>query len=143
MIVLDTDHITELQYPNSVRGSRLLKRSAVVEDGDPATTIVSFEEQMRGWLASINKQAAGMNQIEAYASLAEVVQFYAGWTILRFDRSAAEQFHRLRSEKIRIKTMDLKIAAIALAHSATLLSANLRDFRQVPGLVVEDWLATE
>jgi predicted nucleic acid-binding protein len=38
-------------------------------------------------------------------------------------------------------TIDLKIAAIVLRHSATLLSANLRDFRQVPGLSVEDWLA--
>jgi tRNA(fMet)-specific endonuclease VapC len=42
-----------------------------------------------------------------------------------------------------IGSMDLKIASIALAHSATLLSANLRDFRQVPNLSVEDWLVEE
>jgi tRNA(fMet)-specific endonuclease VapC len=42
-----------------------------------------------------------------------------------------------------IGTMDLKIASIALAHSATLLSANLRDFRQVPNLSVEDWLVED
>jgi tRNA(fMet)-specific endonuclease VapC len=35
--------------------------------------------------------------------------------------------------------MDLKIAAIALAHKATLLSRNLRDFSRVPDLKVEDW----
>jgi tRNA(fMet)-specific endonuclease VapC len=34
----------------------------------------------------------------------------------------------------------LKIAAIAIANDALLLSANLRDFEQVPGLRVEDWL---
>jgi predicted nucleic acid-binding protein len=39
------------------------------------------------------------------------------------------------------KTMDLKIAAITLTHSATLLSANLRDFHHVPDFSVEDWLA--
>lgn len=39
----------------------------------------------------------------------------------------------------RIGTMDLKIAAIALANDATLLSRNLRDFGKVPGLRVEDW----
>jgi predicted nucleic acid-binding protein len=38
--------------------------------------------------------------------------------------------------------MDLKIAAIAFMHSATLLSGNLRDFQQVAGLHVEDWLRT-
>ena len=37
--------------------------------------------------------------------------------------------------------MDLKIAAIVLARQATFLSANLRDFRQVPNLYVEDWLS--
>ena len=36
--------------------------------------------------------------------------------------------------------MDLKIAAIALAHDALLLSANLRDFQAVPDLRVENWL---
>jgi len=41
---------------------------------------------------------------------------------------------------VRIGTMDLKIASIALDHEATLLSANLRDFEQIPGLHVEDWI---
>jgi tRNA(fMet)-specific endonuclease VapC len=36
--------------------------------------------------------------------------------------------------------MDLRIAAIALANDALLLSANQRDFGKVPRLRVEDWL---
>jgi tRNA(fMet)-specific endonuclease VapC len=36
--------------------------------------------------------------------------------------------------------MDLKIATIALVHDALLLSANLRDFQQVPDLRVADWI---
>jgi tRNA(fMet)-specific endonuclease VapC len=43
--------------------------------------------------------------------------------------------------KIRIGTMDLRIAAIALTHGATLLSRNLVDFKRVPELEVEDWTA--
>jgi len=37
--------------------------------------------------------------------------------------------------------MDLRIAATAMANDFTLLSRNLVDFRQVPGLRVEDWTA--
>lgn len=36
--------------------------------------------------------------------------------------------------------MDLKIAAICIAHDAMLLSRNLVDFEKVPGLRVENWL---
>ncbi len=143
MIVLDTDHISELQYPNSVRGARLLARLSAVEGRPLVTTIITFEEQMRGWLAEINKKPAGMNQIEAYTGLLEVELFFRDWPIFPFDQLAAERFHRLKSQKIHIGTMDVKIAAIVLRHGATLLSANLRDFRQVPGLSVEDWMSTE
>ena len=36
--------------------------------------------------------------------------------------------------------MDIKIASIAIANDALVLSANLRDFELVPGLRVENWL---
>jgi tRNA(fMet)-specific endonuclease VapC len=35
--------------------------------------------------------------------------------------------------------MDLKIASIATANDALLLSRNLNDFVQIPNLKVEDW----
>ena len=68
-------------------------------------------------------------------------RFFAGWRILPFDQAAADQFQSLRAGRVRIGTMDLKIASIVLVQNATLLSNNLRDFEQVPGLRVEDWLA--
>jgi tRNA(fMet)-specific endonuclease VapC len=56
-----------------------------------------------------------------------------------YDQREAVEFERLRQARIHIGTMDLKIAAIALANNATLLSRNLADFGKVPGLRVEDW----
>lgn len=60
--------------------------------------------------------------------------------IVLFDERAAEQFDNLRTSKIRLGAMDLKIAAIALVNQALLLSANRHHFKQVPGLRVENWL---
>ena len=53
----------------------------------------------------------------------------------------ASEFDRLRqSRKLKkIGRADLLIAAITLANRATLVSRNLKDFRQVPGLQVENW----
>jgi tRNA(fMet)-specific endonuclease VapC len=53
MIILDTDHISLLQHPDSTEGQRLVQRLAVSFDRDIVTTVVTVEEQMRGWLQVI------------------------------------------------------------------------------------------
>jgi tRNA(fMet)-specific endonuclease VapC len=78
--------------------------------------------------------------VSAYQELNVLVDYFACWNRLEFDERAAEKFDQLRGQKIRIGTMDLRIAAIALVHNATLLSANRKDFQQIPSLHVEDWL---
>jgi tRNA(fMet)-specific endonuclease VapC len=105
-----------------------------------ATTVITVEEQLRGWLAAIHRARKVHGQILYYTRLVGTVRYYNRWQILPFDEPAADRFEQLRKERIRIGTMDLKIAAIALEAGALLLSANLRDFEQVPGLRVENWL---
>lgn len=60
--------------------------------------------------------------------------------ILPFDDKAATVFHRRQGQRIRVGTMDLKIASICIAHTATLLTRNLADFDKIPGFRVENWL---
>jgi tRNA(fMet)-specific endonuclease VapC len=67
------------------------------------------------------------------------VENYRVIPLLDFDNPAAAEFQRLSRARLRIGTMDLKIAAIVLAQDATLISRNPDDFRKVPGLRVEDW----
>lgn len=77
--------------------------------------------------------------MDAYRKLAIHAKAYARAVLLDFDEAAATKFDELRSARLGIGTQDLKIAAIALARNATLLSRNLKDFMKVPGLRVEDW----
>ena len=140
MIILDTDHINELQNTQGSLYQVLTARMAASADQDFATTVVTLEEQMRGWLALINRTGDVSGQVSSYDRLNNVVSYFSRWVRLPFDNAAAALFKQLRGQKIRIGTMDLKIASIALATNCTLLSANLRDFQQVPNLVVEDWL---
>ena len=62
--------------------------------------------------------------------------------VIPIDGPAADEFDRLRADKKlkKIGRADLLIAAITLANRATLVTRNLRDFRQVPGLQVENWV---
>jgi tRNA(fMet)-specific endonuclease VapC len=101
---------------------------------------VSVEEEFRGWLAAIRRSKKVHSQILYYTRLTGLVRFFNKWQILPFNEPAADRFEALRELRIRIGTQDLKIASIAVEANALLLSANLRDFEQVPGLRVENWL---
>jgi tRNA(fMet)-specific endonuclease VapC len=68
-----------------------------------------------------------------------MVENYRVIPLIDFDSTAAVPFQRLKKSRLRIGTMDLKIAAIALAHGATLVTRNRVNFQRVPGLNVEDW----
>ena len=57
------------------------------------------------------------------------------------ESTAVDEYNSLKRAKIRIGTMDLKIASITLADDAMLLTRNTRDFSRVPGLRFEDWLS--
>ncbi len=141
MIVLDTDHLSELQRRDSIRRARLVERLGRQGDRSIVTTIVSIEEQFRGRLATISSRPAGIDQIMPDAELKELLEFCVGSIVLPFDIRASQRFRDLRAAKIRIGTMDLKIASIVLVHHGTLLTANLRDFGKIPNLPLEDWLS--
>jgi tRNA(fMet)-specific endonuclease VapC len=79
-------------------------------------------------------------QVPAYQELLRLFVFFSRWHVVLFDEQASSEYQGLRAQRIRIGTMDLKIAAIALVHDALLLSANLRDFQQIPNLRVANWI---
>lgn len=141
MIVLDTSYVSFIQYPEDARANELRERLVASPDHDIVTTAITPEEQMRGWLSAIHGQRDVQRQVRYYERLVGLFRFFADWRILPFDDLAADMFKSLRAQRIRIGTMDLKIASIVLVHEATLLSNNLRDFKRVPGLRVEDWLS--
>jgi tRNA(fMet)-specific endonuclease VapC len=138
MYILDTDHLSVLDR-GGVNAQRLLQRLASVSPTQVAASIISYEEQMRGWLSYIAKAQTIEQQVETYKQLKRQLANYCAIPVLEFDEQAAQEFLRLRKEYPRLGTMDLKIASIALVHRAVLLTRNRADFGQISGLSIEDW----
>lgn len=138
MLILDTDHLS-IMDKNTMEAFNLGRRLATRQPGEVAATIITYEEQMRGWLAYAARASTSVQQIRSYQKLREHIEQFREIPIIDFDAAAGAEFDRLREARIRIGTMDLKIAAICLAQSATLLTRNLADFSRIPGLLAEDW----
>ena len=139
MVILDTDVLTILAETPVERSSVFRARLSELPAGQVVTTIISYEEQTRGWLARIAKAKSVADQVDGYRRLRVHLDSYRRITVVDFDAAAATHFQRRRKEKLRLGTMDLRIASIALAHDAVVLTRNLAGFRKVPGLTAEDW----
>src|SRR4051812_33371053 len=123
MVVLDTDLISLLKRRDQPSAARLYKRVAAIPAAEKASTIISYEEQCRGWMGYLARAKRLANQIEAYDRLLYQLKSYCAIAVLSFDERAAVEFQRLKQSTIRVGTMDLKIAAI---------TRNLQDLIEVP-----------
>ena len=115
-----------------------MRLGEILEDA-VVTCVVVYEEQMRGWMAEIARFQIGTQLMLPYDSLETTLAIYCSMTVLPFDARSAEFYDDLKRQRIRIGSQDLKIASIALANDATLLTRNTQDFSRVPNLKFEDW----
>jgi tRNA(fMet)-specific endonuclease VapC len=80
LLVLDTDHVSAL---GSASESSLALLERISASGqEVATTIITVEEQLRGWLAEIHRLADPHRQIVAYERLQRRIEFFAAWKVL-------------------------------------------------------------
>jgi tRNA(fMet)-specific endonuclease VapC len=138
MHLLDTDTLTYLHagHPRVVECLRQLA------DPDVGTTIITKIELSRGRFDFLLKAATGAELLRAQRLLVRTEELLAQILVVPIDEAAAAQFDRLRAVKRlrKIGRADLLISSIALAHRATLVTRNVRHFRQVPGLTVTNWV---
>lgn len=138
MHLLDTDTLTYLHAGHP----RVIKNLQEVTDPDVGTTIITKIELLRGRFDFVLKAATGAELLRAQQLLARTEELLAQMTIVSLNETAATHFDRLRGVKNlrKIGRADLLIASITLANRATLITRNVRHFKQVPGLMVINWV---
>ena len=136
MLVLDTDTLTHLLHGHP----RVVERAGRFA-AEICLTVVSRMEQLRGRFDAVFKAKDGEALLRAQQRLIETEDGLNRLPALPINAAAAAEFDRLRQNKKlkKIGRGDLLIAAITLANRATLVTRNVKDFRQVPGLQVENW----
>jgi tRNA(fMet)-specific endonuclease VapC len=138
MHLLDTDTLSKAHAGNA----NVAERLRTLEDPVVGTTIVTKIEMIKGRMDYVLKAETGADLLRAQSLLERTESRLASLLIIPFDANAAEQFERLQaSSKLRkVGRADLLIASIVLANRATLVTRNLRHFRQFPGLTVVNWV---
>jgi tRNA(fMet)-specific endonuclease VapC len=134
--LLDTDMLTLIQFGQAAA----VRRLATHPDSDVAVSVLSVQEQMKGWLARLNRLRTPPQFADWYDRLAN--RMFPVWqrnALLSFPEPAILRFEQLRSLRLNVGNMDLRIAAVALENGLKVVTRNQRDFGRVPGLTTEDW----
>ncbi|AKV68302.1 hypothetical protein VL20_3292 [Microcystis panniformis FACHB-1757] len=138
MYLLDTDTLTHLHSGNT----NVINRLENLQDEEVAITIVTKLEILRGRIDYLLKAFSGSDLLKAQELFSRSETLLNQLPVILIDPNAANQFDRLQdiSKFRKIGRSDLLIASIALANQARLVTRNLRHFRQIPHLFLENWV---
>ncbi len=138
MHLLDADTITHLHAGHE----KVVQRLRQCDDVEIGIAIVTKAEVLRARCDFLLKAASAEQLMRAQEWLERSEALFQQLLIVPFDDRAVAEFERLRGVKAarNIGHVDLLVASVALVNHATLVTRNLRHFRQVPKLVLEDWV---
>jgi tRNA(fMet)-specific endonuclease VapC len=138
MYLLDTDTLTHLYAGNT----NVIARLNAVEDSEVGITIITKAEMLRGRIEYLVKAENRESLLKAQELLFRTEELLVELLIIPISQSAADEFERLSgvSKLRKIGRADLLISSISLANRATLVTRNIRHFKQIPGLRVVNWV---
>lgn len=139
MYILDTDHLGILQRQRGMDYDRVRRKIAQIGESDIYVTIISFHEQVSGWAKYVKNSTDPPRIVSGYLRLEWILRDFASAQVLPFSTAASEVFEKVKRQRIRIATMDLRIASIAIVQHMTLVTCNVIDFERIPNLLLEDW----
>ncbi len=132
MYLLDTHILSRLLVPGQF--PVLARRFSREASSDLYTSAINRGELLYGLL----RAGKGTRYFLRLQHLMEQIH------VLSFDVSCADVYGQLRADLERngtaIPDLDLMIASVALSNQLTVVTANERHFRIIPGIEVENWL---
>lgn len=139
MYLLDTDTTSNLLDVRRT-STALRERVRTIPLDDLAICVVTLEEMLRGTLDVIRQsQMKKLYLVEAYEEFRVLYAQLYRFTILPFTSEAERVLNAFPASIKRVGVNDCRIAAIAIVHGCTVVTANTQHFNKIPGLTIEDW----
>jgi tRNA(fMet)-specific endonuclease VapC len=135
LYVLDTDILSLYQHGHA----QVVQQVTAHPLTELAITVITVEEQLSGWYTVLRKAKKPDELAAAYQRLAATIPLLARFPILTFDEPAILEYEQLAALKLKVRKMDLRIAAIVRKTGAILVTRNTQDFLPIPGLVTANW----
>lgn len=138
MMAFDTNILSEVLAGNL----SFMRRIQMIPRSQQAVPVVVMEEVLRGRLNIIRQSESGKHRISlerAYELFEGAIEDSRQLRLLSYTAAAEALFSAWRKQGFRTATLDLRIAATCIAHNATLVTRNRRDFEPIPNLSVEFW----
>lgn len=132
LIVLDTDHLTFFERADGAESLRLRARLEQVDPSERATTIISYEEQTRGWFAYMAQARSQVQLVNANGRLLRHLDVFRNIRVLGFDERAATEYQRLQRARLGVKTMDLQNCRDCAGESGDLIDEKSGAFPACP-----------
>jgi predicted nucleic acid-binding protein len=133
MYLFDTDTITNIFKKKP--SNKLLQKLQAVDPADQYISTITISEIVYGAYKSPRPDYHMDNLQQVLLPAVNIVGF---------DSRAAYICGRLRAQLEQqgkpVSFADLQIAAIAMANELILISGNIKHFKRIPGLSVENWL---
>ena len=118
------------------RARSLVERIRTHAVDDIALSAITLSELQHGVAKSENPE---QNRVA-------LLEFLVPFTVLSYEDTAARAYGEIRAHLEKqgtpIGPMDMLIAAHARSHGLTLITNNEQQFRRVPGLTIENWIAS-
>jgi tRNA(fMet)-specific endonuclease VapC len=133
MYLFDTDTLSNIvkQKPSQ----HLIEKLRYLTRAVQFTTAINVGEIYFGAFRSPRKK-------EILKAFADAV--FPNVNILPFDSESGQVFGILKADLeksgIGCSEPDLRIAAIAVQHHLTLITGNVKHFKRIPGLKIENWI---
>ncbi len=137
--LLDTDILSIFERPGSSEYPTLMTRLYRCDESDVGVPVVCYDEQAHGCHKLIINARNATQLLRAYDLLHKVLDAFRSYPLMQFDADALIVFEQLKPLKLRIGTLDLRIASVALSRNMTVVTRNVSDFGRVPNLLVENW----